>query len=257
MSLPIQDTFPGNSDLPYEFEPVPMGDELAIAVFEQRDFNEAAGRPRFDTPFDKFMYEYVGHPILDKLSTGEPAFPALERAHPAHGTITYNNRRIGNGSIGEDGTLLHIRQPDKLLIDDPTANYFPITSNIYTGIVREWYVSHARTLQRAGQHTPDQVLVLSEHAPVVTTERPPVEELLSPLARGILRQREQRITFARQQGQPRIILSTEGTRFEYGGSIERFSWIAPFAQKVGYYEQNPELARNVLAEVDGTHAASA
>jgi hypothetical protein len=174
----------------------------------------------YGSPYDEFIYKYVGHPVL-------PDFPPISRTAPSGVTYNYNNPTDGQvrRNYTEQGNIVNIRYAQGVVGQgDEQYNYFVASLDLHTGQIVEWEVVG---VERSGLF-PGQQSVIINLADPSSAGRPAVAHQADPVKAEIARRQQ-----ARSCPSAQVILGMGSCTFQMNsGPAEHLRAIAELAKEV-------------------------
>jgi hypothetical protein len=179
-------------------------EQLPLTVAELRAYSPAARRvlqmrrtAGNNTPYDRFLCDYIGDP-----APGSPHFRSIARTALSGATLFYNNPLNMHRSFSTDGTLLNVRWAQgEIAPGDHLKSAFVATADLRTGITTEWTVTD---IERPGYNNA-RILTLEPPADLrlVVDGEPGYQE--DPLAASLAE--------CQTRARARLVLDVYGTHF--------------------------------------------
>lgn len=176
----------------------------------------------FDTTYDHFIYDYIGHPRLR-------SFPQIIRQHSVMGERRYERPIIS--SYSKQGSLVQVRETMHTNPDNRAADFFVVTANLNNRETTEWRVIEVASTLR-GTNLQTELILSSQPLDAVPAihelelQGDPLQQLLTS---KISQHQEQQAAAVRT----RVVLTNQGCWFcPEGQSAEPLSPITELIQTV-------------------------
>lgn len=190
---------------------------LTHIVLERRDNG-------FDTTYDHFMYDYVGHPHMHSS-------PPIVRYHPVVGEQHYSRHIIS--SYSKHGSLVQVREAERMTPDNRAADFFVVSANLHTRKTTEWRITQVTSMLHGANLQTE--LALSDQPLDALAELQEFDLPDDPLEQVLVNKVRQHQAQRTAAAQTRVVLTNQGC------------WFCPEGQPAEPLAPIKELVRTVDA----------
>ncbi len=214
-------------------------DRIVRIVVGARERCAREGLPAYDSAYDKFMWNIIGHPHLWPKAG---SFPQIRR-----GDVLYD--QPVSSSYSQKGNIIHIRKTEQDV--DPSSHYFVASMNLRRGDYTEWSVIREKYGTFNGVRGNE--LVLSPR-PIYGLPSEPERVVSGNVLEDVLAEDEiYDEVEAYEAARPRRISTTQGGWFvpEHGAAAEELVPIGEAHHKLAeFYRRHGALLAHVSYEVE-------